>query len=309
MPDATGNRSGLSEPTRLPSGIGCIDHRSVISTPIGVFFQSTRSIELMTPDLQIQSIGDKIIDRLTVRPNVVATAHNATTQEVYFVCQQSLMSRADTTPPFIVLVYSYFINSWYEWSLEDLGQGQASMTVIGAQPWLAMREPDRTVPATPQAYVYRQIDKQYADGLENLVDPTVLSYSFIPVSWVTAPFALNQVQGFQRVKRCRLLAQNVSGNNTLVPGLDFMLLTDLSTQQTSSWTSAEVFEVTAVQNLIQLETHVANQKGQLLALGCQTTPPADPLTSAAVNVRYSNIALVVGLKAGLNKRITEEAKH
>ena len=309
MPDATGNRSGLSEPTRLPSGIGCIDHRSVISTPVGVFFQSVRSIELLTPDLQIQAIGDKVIERLTAYPYVVSVSHNPTTQEVYFVCQTDRLSRTLSTTDTIVLVYSYLINAWYEWEVSHLGRGQAAMTVVGSEPWLAMQEPYRVVPATPQAYVYRQVNLQYVDGLENLASPTVLSYSFIPVMWLTAPFSLNQVQGFQRVKRCRLLARAVNGSNLLIPGIDFMLATDLSASQTSSWTPAQVTAVVLAQGAIQLETHVANQKGQLLALSCQTTAPVGPLTSAGVNVRFSNVALVVGLKAGLNKRITEEAKH
>jgi len=306
MPDNSGNRSGLSEPTRLPSGIGCIDHRSVLSTPIGIFFRSTRSIELLSPDLQIRSIGDKVMDRLKAYPYVVSVSHNAMTQEVYFVCQTNRLSRTVGSADVIVLVYSYLINAWYEWDVTAMGTGQACMTVLGDQPWIAMKEPNRITPPTPQAYVYRQIEDQYADWLETPGVNTWL-YSFIPVSWFTAPFALNQVQGFQRVKRCRLLARINSGPD--IPGFQFSLATDTSAAQTSSWTSAQVTQVYATQNAIQLETHVANQKGQLLALGCQTTAPTSGVTSTGSNIRFSNIALVVGLKAGLNKRITEEAKH
>lgn len=304
MPDATGNSSSLSEPTRLPSGIGCIDHRSVLSTPIGIFFQSTRSIELLTPDLQITPIGDKVIDRLSSYPHIVSVSHNATTQEVYFVCQNTLLSRTSTTATPIVLVYSYLINAWYEWSVSHLGTGQASMTVVGQLPWIAMRDSN----ATSQAYVYQQVAGQYVDGLEDTTPPTnAYTYSFIQTSWATAPFALNQVQGFQRVKRCRLLARIIGGSG--VPGFQFVLGTDASAVQTSLWTSAQAGAVDAVQGLLQLETHVANQKGQLLSLACATLAPVGGVNQFTGAVRFSNIALVVGLKAGLNKRITEEAKH
>lgn len=304
MPDATGNSSSLSEPTRLPSGIGCIDHRSVLSTPIGIFFQSTRSIELLTPDLQIRPIGDKVLDRIAQYPYITCVSHNSTTQEVYFVCQVSKASRADTPISMIVLVYSYLINAWYEWRVDHMGAGQASMTVIGQSPWIAMRNQG----GTQQAYVYQQIDNQYSDGLEDTSPPTgSYQYSFIQSSWTTAPFALNQVQGFQRAKRCRLLARFVSGTD--VPGFRFLVSTDLSAAQTSSWTSAQVSAVVALQNAVQLETHIANQKGQLIALSCLTLAPTAGVTQSGRNVRFSNIALVVGLKAGLNKRITEEAKH
>lgn len=301
MPDATGNSASMSEPTRLPSGIGCIDHRSVLSTPIGIFFQSTRSIELMTPDLQTRPIGDKVIDRLTSYPHVTSVSHNATTQEVYFVCQSNQLSRAVDSTTTIVLVYSYLINAWYEWQVSHLGGGQAAMTIVGLQPWIAMR-------GATQAYVYQQVPGQYVDGLEDTTPPlNAYTYTFIQSSWQTAPFALNQVQGFQRAKRCRLLAVIASGND--IPGLQFGLQTDLSATQTSSWTSAQVASVIAIQGAVQLETHVANQKGQFLSLSCQTTAPSGGVTQTGGNVRFSNIALVVGLKAGLNKRITEEAKH
>jgi hypothetical protein len=304
MPDATGNSSSLSEPTRLPSGIGCIDHRSVLSTPIGIFFQSTRSIELLTPDLQIRPIGDKVIDRLTSYPYVTSVSHNATTQEVYFVCHSNRLSRSNPTATTIVLVYSYLINAWYEWQVSHLATGPAAMTVVGLMPWLAMHDNN----ATGQAYVYQQMPAQYVDGLEDTTPPTnAYTYTFIQSSWLTAPFALNQVQGFQRAKRCRLLARIVSGGD--VPGFVFSIATDLSATQASSWTSAQVGTVIAAQGMVQLETHLANQKGQLIALACQTLAPGTGVTSTGGNVRFSNVALVVGLKAGLNKRITEEAKH
>lgn len=304
MPDATGNSSSLSEPTRLPSGIGCIDHRSVLSTPIGIFFQSTRSIELLTPDLQITPIGDKVIDRLSSYPYVVSVSHNATTQEVYFVCQNTLLSRTNPTATTIVLVYSYLINAWYEWQIGHLGEGQASMAMVGQVPWLAMRDSN----ATSQAYVYQQVLGQYVDGLEDTTPPTnTYTYSFIQSAWQTAPFSLNQVQGFQRIKRCRLLARIVNGSG--VPGFQFLLATDNSAFQVSQWTSAQAGAVDAVQGLLQLETHVANQKGQLLRLACGTLAPVGGVNQFTGAVRFSNIALVVGLKAGLNKRITEEAKH
>jgi hypothetical protein len=305
MPDATGNSSSLSEPTRLPSGIGCIDHRSVLSTPIGIFFQSTRSIELLTPDLQITPIGDKVIDLLSLYPYIVSVSHNATTQEVYFVCQSTLLSRTTANANARVLVYSYLINAWYEWRTDHLGEGQASMAMVGPVPWLAMRN---SISSTAQAYVYQQVLGQYVDGLEDTTSPTnAYTYSFIQSLWQTAPFSLNQVQGFQRTKRCRLLARIVNGSGA--PGFEFGLVTDNSALQLSQWTSAEANAVAALQGLLQLETHVANQKGQLLALACRTLAPIGGVNQFTGAVRFSNIALVVGLKAGLNKRITEEAKH
>lgn len=303
MPDDTGNGNTLAEPVRLPSGIGCIDPRSVISTPIGIFFQSKRSIELLTPDLRITPIGDKIIDQRASFPYVTSVAHNATTQEVYFILHDTSVTRdSEVVPLTRTFVFSYMINAWYEWknSLFELGRGMAAITVIGDKAWTAMRNPFFS---SPKAYVYRQWNG-YVDKVANSLN--TYAYSYYLREFLTAPFSLNQVQGFQRVKRIRLLGTPIG--TSFKAAYELSVFTDDVAPQTCSWTSGEVDAVVAVQGYLQLEAHVAQQKGQLISLGVQESQPAT-FGQDVVNFRLANIALVVGLKTGLNKRITEDAKH
>jgi hypothetical protein len=305
MPDATGQSSSLSEPTRLPHGIGCVEPKSVLSTPIGVFFQSFRGVELLTPDLQINFIGDKIRQRVQVYPEILSISHNHQSEEVYIVCATQKVTRTDDNIAAIVLVYSYMSNSWYEWTLQDLADGAYSniaMTVIGSRPWVAI---GHTGASANGGYIYEQ-GNSYVDGLAN--NASAYNYAYPSVQWQTAPFALNQVQGFQRVKRIRLLATRIYGT-TLAP-VGIRLETDgAGNQQLVSFTESQLTSIFALQGgLLQLETHVAQQKGQLLSMAAQTTAPS-VVDTTAVGYRFSNLALVVGLKSGLNKRITEEAKH
>jgi hypothetical protein len=305
MPDATGQSASLSEPTRLPHGIGCIEPRSVLSTPVGIFFRSFRGIELLTPDLQISAIGDKIRERMQVYPEVLSIAHNPQSEEIYLVCSTEKVTRADDNTSAIVLVFSYMSNTWYEWTLQDLADGAYShiaMTVIGNRPWVAIGHTSASVNG---GYVYQQ-GGSYVDGLAN--NAPTYNYAYPSVVWQTAPFALNQVQGFQRVKRIRLLARPIFG--TTLPPVGILLETDgAGNQQTVSFTESQLTSILSLQGgLLQLETHVAQQKGQLLSMAAQTSAPTvvDPNVAG---YRFSNLALVVGLKSGLNKRITEEAKH
>lgn len=304
MPDDTGNGNTLAEPVRLPSGIGCIDPRSVISTPIGVFFQSKRSIELLTPDLRITPIGDKIIEQRQTFPYVTSVAHNATTEEIYFVLHNRRVTRDDVGCITKTFVYSYKINAWYEWrnTVNELGRGMAAITVVGDKAWMAMRNP---TDAAASAYVYRQWNG-YVDKIANPLDDAY-GLSYYVREFLTAPFALNQVQGFQRVKRVRLLASAVNSAPSQAE-YDLTVFTDKATPQTSSWSTVEVDDVVTAQGMLQLEAHVAQQKGQYMALGVEEKQPTTVL-STVENFRWANIALVVGLKQGLNKRITEDAKH
>jgi hypothetical protein len=309
MPDATGQSSSLSEPTRLPHGIGCTDPRSVIATPIGIFFRSGRSIEILTPDLQVRSIGDKIRDILQPYPYVVSTSHNPQSEEVYFVLQGAPTTRVSNAVQSTVVVYSYLSNTWYRWNLpQDLnGTGSvsqnstASMTVINNAPWFALGY----IPAWAGGGTVYQQGSSYVDGLEN--NAPTYAFRYPVVSWVTAPFALNEVQGFQRVKRARLLARPIAG--TAYPPIAFLVQTDPSALQNVLFTQQELGSIAAIQGgVLQLETHLSYQKGQFMQLGAQTSAPS-VVDQNVMGYRFSNIALVVGLKTGLNKRITEQAKH
>ena len=99
-------------------------------------------------------------------------------------------------------------------------------------------------------------------------------------------------------------------------GASFTLQTDYSTTgvnlgaQTASWTEAETAEVYTDQNREVYEVHVAEQKGQKLTLSYVETAPANINTlTHGYGTAFSNMAFVVGLKSGTDKRITSGAKH
>lgn len=64
-PNDTGAGSDLSSPERISSDVGCIDCRSVVPTPVGLFFQSPRGIMLLTRGLEVQFVGEAVIDTTT----------------------------------------------------------------------------------------------------------------------------------------------------------------------------------------------------------------------------------------------------
>jgi hypothetical protein len=63
--------SEFSPPQELSARYGCIDHRSVVSTPDGVLFRSSRGIELLTSSLQLKWVGDVVAT--TVNDNPITT--------------------------------------------------------------------------------------------------------------------------------------------------------------------------------------------------------------------------------------------
>jgi hypothetical protein len=129
----------------------------------------------------------------------------------------------------------------------------------------------------------------------------------------TAPISMNEVQGFQRLKRVRLLGTAISPAGTSDYGqLALGLWTDytpsVANTQTASWTHDQMTTVINAQGRAQFEVHVREQKGQKVSVYYTEGNPASVLGNG-FGLALSNIAVVVGLKSGLDKRITSEAKH
>ena len=317
MPDDTGgavNRGYVSNtlgtPVRMPHGIGCINHRSVIETPVGVFFQSQRTIELMSRDMSITPIGLKLDDTLTLYPEVTAAVHNAKDTEVWFAL------RNPETTANVFVVYNYMVDVWSKHTidLDPYAPVTLPMTIMNNVVYFATTWDGGDL-APRQTVVYKQTDNRFFD-----VAPSGRKY--VSMSWQTAPIALNQVQGYQRMKRIRVFGSPIptlstGASQTREPhGASFTLQTDYATTglnlgtQTAAWTEAEATEVYTDQNREVYEVHIAEQKGQKLTLSYVETAPANINTLAhGYGTAFSNMSFVVGLKSGIDKRITSEAKH
>lgn len=73
-PSDTGD-GGFGAPRCIISGIGCVNERSVVVTPLGAFFESHRGIELLPRGLgQPVFIGEPIQDQLALRPTILDAA-------------------------------------------------------------------------------------------------------------------------------------------------------------------------------------------------------------------------------------------
>lgn len=301
MPDNNvqgGLTGSLGQPYRLVTGLGCISHRSVISTPAGVFFQSARCIELMGQDMSVTPIGLRIMDIMAVYADVVSVTHKAVDSEVVFCCQKPSVlagQESDTDgSQFVLMVYNYADDIWSKHTMEAFGVGGATVGEQGDQTLLAVG-----------GYTYRTSDTQF-------YDVTPAGTKWVTMSGETAPIALHEQQGYQRIKRIVLMGdplpslpatQYVEGH-----GMTITVKTDWDSTQTAIWTEAQVADVYAKQGREFYGIHVRDQKCQKVSIRWQDSPPSVTLTTG-YGVAFSNIALTVGVKSGLNKRMTQAAEH
>jgi len=297
MPDSTGYGPSLSTPLKLPSGIGCVDHRSVIETPVGVFFQSKRTIELLKSGFEVEPVGLKFtglngFDDATI----TSVSHSPETQEVYFTYHQGIEAGAVS-----VAVFNYALMAWMRWPIMHLGQSNIRLAVINGKPSVACKATN-TVTSVQQAFYYQQ-NTFFADRLQGN------AYTFVPINLVTAPFSMHEVQGFERLKRASVLTTIVQPTTACPTVALYLSGPSPSSSQTTTWTSSDVASlINSGQWDGRFETHVAEQKNRGVVLGISE----DPSTAGSVdnpNVSVSGFAFRIGLKAGFNKRTTSEARR
>lgn len=302
MPDNTvsGGLTGtLGQPMRLVNGLGCISHRSVISTPVGIFFQSYRTIEMMGQDMAIAPIGFRVMDILETYKEVVSVTHKAVDSEVVFCCQKpSVLGGTNTQTDgrqFVLLVYNYAEDIWSKHEMDSFGVGAASVGEFNDQTMIFVG------------------GRGYVTSDTRFYDTTTAGNQWITMSGETAPIALNQQQGYQRVKRIVLMGDptpSLPAPSTYQPhAMTVTVSTDWDSTQTATWTSAEVQSVLAKQGREFFGVHVRNQKCQKVSIRFQDAPPTGGTITTGYGVAFSNIALTVGVKSGLNKRMTQEAEH
>jgi hypothetical protein len=311
FPDASGNGPSLGEPYSLSSGVGCIDHRSVVDTPVGVFFQSERGLELLTSALEVIPMV-KVRETLKLFPYITSTVHYPTNREVWFVCHDSKIGAVFQNPTAEIIIYNYQTGTFSKFVTPGdsnyLGRGMYHAALVNSDMWLACKSD--AYYGTDQAFAYTYDTSLYYDTTRGI---GVGYKNFVKITVQTAPISMNEVQGFQRLKRVRLLGTAISPAGTSDYGQAAIgLLTDytlsLANAQQASWTNAQMTTVINAQGRAQFEVHVREQKGQKVSVYYIEGAPVS-VTGNGFGLALSNIAVVVGLKSGLDKRITSEAKH
>lgn len=114
-PDDTGNpATGQWSVEPVASDMGCIQPRSVVSTPFGIVFRSARGFYLLDRGYTLQFIGADVQDLTDDYPTVYAATVVASANHVRFLVGSADASR--------VLVFDYAEKKWLEWDHSATGK-------------------------------------------------------------------------------------------------------------------------------------------------------------------------------------------
>ena len=162
-PNNVGGGQSFSRPSLITTNVGCIDQRSVVLTPMGIMFQSTKGIYLLTQQLQVQYIGADV--ELYNGQTFVSAELKADDDEVVFLAESGR-----------TLVFNYLFGQWSTYT---------GYTGADAAIWN-----DTYVFAAPNGRVRRESSAAYTDA-------GAIYQLRIETAWIK----LKALAGFQRIRR------------------------------------------------------------------------------------------------------------
>lgn len=269
-PDAAGNNSDFSQLTPVHCDGGCVEARSVVSTPLGVFFQHRAGIYLLQ-GMGTQFVGYPVSGLTETYPVITSAVLVPGATQVRFTCNNAAGTAG------IVLVYDYQGQAWMHWVIKPHGQ---QIAFAGA----CMHDGVYHV-VTPTGVVYREDETTHRD--EGL--------TWVPLAVKTAWAQGAGSAGWQRMRKAIPLIKSEETHGIAVTVYrDFSETSD----QAEAWSGTEV---AAFAQPEQVCVRLANQQGQAYAFEVEDTDPGVTLAPTGEGYSIAGITLEYGVKRGVAK--------
>jgi hypothetical protein len=202
-PNDTNQQNDFSPLSFLQSDVGCVDPRSVVATPLGIMFQSSKGIYLLSRSLEVSYIGKAIEDTLALYSTVTSAILVSSQNEVRFT-----LNGTDTSVLGLGYTarYNFLLDAWALDSIFDSDkskqQQQYSSAVVANGTYYC---------STYAGQIYQETSGSFTDG-GSFVSTSVES------SWIKPA----GIQGWGRIWRFYALTEKLdSADLTLQIGYDY----------------------------------------------------------------------------------------
>lgn len=172
-PDNTGNNNQYSDFNLITSVVGCTNQASIVFTPQGLMFQSSKGIWLLGRDLSTNFIGAPV-EGLTDGALVQSAVNIPNTNQVRFTLNTG-----------ITLMYDYYYNQW------------GTFTKVPAISSTLYQDAHTYINSIGQ--VFQELEGSYVDG----GSPVLMAYT---TSWIN----IAGIQGYERFYQMYMLGNYLS---------------------------------------------------------------------------------------------------
>jgi hypothetical protein len=287
-PSRSNQSSDYSSPQRLPFGVGCTDCRSVVQTDDGLWFQSRRGIEMLSRSFDLvpfQELGAKIRRSLASYPTISSAVHVPEQSQVRF----SLCSTDDvaTARDGVVAVFD---TRFKRWATHTYRQSQASASTCS---------PVSAIYHDTLGYLWAWDSASDALIKREKTSSDAARWLDYTSAWITktvktAWFKATDLQGWQKLRRIRLLAEWFTAH-----GISTSIFYDYqTTAEAHTYTEAVVTALlTNVRE--QIEITPGTMKSQALQFLITDTVPTTPGTgrgNALTGIAFEVVSLSGGAR-------------
>lgn len=269
--DATGQNDTLSEFQPLTTDLGCVEPRSIVTTPAGIVFRAPSGFYIIGQDMNPRYIGAAIEDSFASFPGS-ALSTRVVTDAFYDSKNQRAYFATNSPTVFVLSVFETEAGYDLRWSYDrhssaSSNYGHYSVAVVNGRQFLA----------NGPGYPYIVAESLTYYNTSNGFDPDF--------AFTTAWVPMGGIQGFGRVYKAKVLGTvgaAASVTVTVAVGYDFA----------TTWSETHSIAASAMRNG-EFEIPVARQKCQSVRFRVTQAMP-----SSLTDVGYApnQIQLEVGIK-------------
>lgn len=272
---------------RLASDVGCIDHRSMVQTPMGLmFFSAGRGFMLLDRSLQLQEIGapvrqflfgNRLVGTLTPALAPIRCGTLVADQTLVRWLANATISASDYP---VWFVYDYRVGEWSIDTTDNTGFGADSLAFGGS------------------AYAYLTLDGVVFD--EDKAQPGDAG-AFISMAMETPWIRLDTLQGWQRVRSVTVLGRRSAdpASLTIAIGYDY----EDAYTQTVTFTAAQITALPT--DVLQFKVRFGRQKCEAFRIAINDGQ-LDEGDGYDGGLRISSLVFEAGLKRGTMKLKQEQ---
>jgi hypothetical protein len=263
-----GQQNDLSDPQTIPSDVGCIEPRSIVATPDGVMFQSTIGIYLLARSLEVQYVGHPVSATLATYPIITSAVLHQSQSQARFTCTSD--GRTGVT-----LVYDTLVKAW---STFEISTGQPKAAALSAVSHQGIYK----FVCHGGFYVENAANGDYTDA-----------GTYVPMTVESAWISVNEVQGYQRIRRIAILPEAFDACDIAVSvGFDYA---DYS--QTDTFLASTL----AALPLQQIEVQAGVQKCQAVRVRIVDAAPTGASQVTGQGIGLTRLTLRIAAKVGTRK--------
>lgn len=288
-PENGGNGSEFGTPRRVLTEYGCIDQRTVVATPDGVMYRSSRGFELLTRAFSVADpwVGEPVKDTAALYPYSGGAAFDRAGGRALFVVGKTAGTYNGQIYPSdkgVVLAYDVAVKAWsvFRHTSGTGVYGYALQDVAFCKLYQSGEPADQVLYLDPSYYVLREDDGTSLD----LDSASYWAPYKVETAWIRA----SSLQDRIRVSDFLFLGKKMSNHN-----LKLSVAYDYSSTYSYSktWTPADI-----PADIEQLEIQIPKQAVQAVRFKIEDSIPADTGTYPVTTGKGPEI-LCLSVKLGL----------